>query len=109
VVLPQPLSVGVGQRSRLGGKSMPDNFYLSGLDNRRWFGENFENYHLFGYVGDRDRLRDTLQSKSFLRRLFEIVAPRVNIGTILNALAQYNFVKVDPNQDASARDYQSRD
>jgi hypothetical protein len=77
---------------------MVDNFYLSGIDAGRWFEKNFEEYHLFGYVGDRERLGEAMKKKSFLRRLSEIVAPRVNIGTVLNALANYDLVKIDPNK-----------
>src|SRR5882724_4884661 len=77
---------------------MADRFYLSGLDARGWFGENFEDYHLFGYIGDRDRLLDSLKVKSFLRRLLERFGPRINIGAVVavfNSLAKFDLFKID--------------
>lgn len=76
---------------------MADNFFFSSLEDG-WFRANFEEYHLFGYVGDRDRLSDTLTRKSLGRRFIEIFAPRINIGTILNALGNFDMARVDPDK-----------
>lgn len=73
---------------------MADNFYLSGLDDGRWFGENFESYVLFGYVGDRERLLKELESKTIWRQLLEIFVPRVKIGSLLKILTGYDLGKV---------------
>ena len=72
---------------------MADNFYLSGLDNGRWFGKNSESYVLFGYVGDRECLLKELESKSMLRQLLEIFVPRVKIGSLLKILTGYDLGK----------------
>jgi len=77
---------------------MNDKFFLSGLDSSRWFGKHFEDFHLFGYIGDRDKLHEVLAKRSLLRRLIEVIAPRVNIGTILNALTEFPLVRVDPEK-----------
>lgn len=77
---------------------MADGFYFLGFDDTGWFGRNFEPFHLFGYVGDRDRLMTSMTKKSFLRQLFEAFAPRLNLATIVNALAQYPLLKVDPDK-----------
>ena len=75
-----------------------DQFFLSGLDKGRWFGEHFEEFHLFGYVGDRERLSEFTSRKSIGRRLLEILGPRINIGSILNALAELPLTSVDLNK-----------
>ncbi len=74
------------------------NFYFSGLDPNRWFGNNFEEFHLFGFVGDRERLMEELSRKSWLRRVIEIFAPKINIGSILNGLANIELLSVDPDK-----------
>ncbi len=78
---------------------MYDTFLLSAIDiDAAWFAGKFEDYHLFGYVGDRGRLSQELRRKSFVRRLIEVFAPRVNIGALLNALAKYELLHVDPGK-----------
>lgn len=73
------------------------NFYFSGLDKNGWFSRNFEDYHLFGYVGDRERLLEKLNEKSFLRRVAEIFAPKLSIDSIVNSLASYDLVNTNQN------------
>jgi hypothetical protein len=76
---------------------MADEFFLSSLDNG-WFSANFEDFHLFGYVGDQQRLLKTVSQKSILRRAVEVFAPRINIASIVNALAHYPLLAA-PNPD----------
>ncbi len=74
---------------------MADNFYFSGLRyDGRWFSKNFEPYHLFGYVGDRDRFAEYLAHKSILRDLLELIIPRMNITSLLKTLSGFDLVSV---------------
>jgi hypothetical protein len=80
-----------------------ENFYLSGLEGGKWFGKYFEDFHLFGYVGDRDRLVDTLQRKSLPRQVLEAVVPSFSIGTILNSIIAFPLVRVDADKTLATR------
>jgi len=78
---------------------MSDNFYFIGMDGGNgWFSGNFESYHLFGYLGDRERLHKSMTEKSTFRKVVEAWGPHVNIGSIVNALAHYSLLKVDPDK-----------
>jgi len=77
---------------------MADSFFFLGFDDAGWFDRNFEPFHLFGYVGDRDRLMASMTKKSIWRQVIEVFAPRLNLATIVNALAQYPLLKVDPEK-----------
>lgn len=75
---------------------MADNFYMSQLN--RSISDICEDFHLFGYVGDRERLNKEVSTKSVFRRLAEILAPRLNIGTILKTLTTFDLLRVDPDK-----------
>ncbi len=79
---------------------MSEEFYFLGLKGG-WFESTFQPFHLFGYVGDRDRLQKELAEKSILRRLIEIFAPRFNIGTILKMLTSFDLLHVDPKKSVA--------
>lgn len=66
---------------------------LLDLKHKNWFENYFENYHLFGYIGDRGNLNQELTKKGFWRKLIEIIVPKVNIATILNSISEINLVK----------------
>jgi hypothetical protein len=70
---------------------MPDNFYFSGLDSGAWFSNCFEEYHLFGYIGDRGRLESFQQQKSFGRSLIEIVTPQVKISSLIKLVSGFDL------------------
>jgi hypothetical protein len=69
---------------------MPDNFYFSGLMDG-WFAEYFEQYHLFGYIGDREKLDKYQKTKPFWRRAAEIVIPSISLTSILTKLAGFDL------------------
>lgn len=80
-----------------------DKFYMLGLNKGRWFSECFEPYHLFGYIGDREALRQELERKSLARKIIEIVAPRISIASVLNAISEIDLVSTK-NKTTIAQD-----
>ena len=69
---------------------MTDNFFFSSLEHG-WFANYFEPYHLFGYIGDRERLDAYQRSKPFWRRVAEIVVPSISLTSILTRLAGFDL------------------
>jgi hypothetical protein len=70
---------------------MADNFYFSGLNDHRWFGQHFQPYSHFGYIGDRDNLAKYQKQKPWWRSAIEIVAPSINLTSLLTSLAGFNL------------------
>jgi len=62
--------------------STQDEFSLLGLDNG-WFSNNFDEYVLFGYVGDKARIDKELQNKSILWKALATVLPKLRLGSLL--------------------------
>lgn len=77
---------------------MVDEFFLTGLDQGRWFSLNFEVFSIFGYVGDREKLLEIMRRKSLLRKVIEVFAPRINLASIINALSPYPLLKSNPQK-----------
>lgn len=73
---------------------MSDNFYLSALDDGGWFERAFNDWHPFGYVGDRDRLMTELRSKSLLRRAVDVFLPRLSIASLINSIAKFDLFAI---------------
>ncbi len=75
-----------------------DNYFFTGLDDERWFGRHFQPYLLLGYIGDRKRLQAELEKKSIVRRLVEILAPRLNVGALFKLFTGFNLLGARPGQ-----------
>ncbi len=72
-----------------------DGFFFSGLGENAWFGGNFDDYSLFGYIGDRERLREAIhQNRSLTRKVFEIVLPKLKIQSLLKIITGFDLAKV---------------
>jgi len=74
-----------------------DDFCVSALAGG-WFSDYFENYTLFGYIGNRNFLKDYLPTmRHWLLRWAGHLAPRLSIATVLNKLAPFDLVRADPS------------
>ncbi len=70
---------------------MADDFFFSGLDSNSWFGRHFKPYLLFGYIGDRDKLTAYQTTKSLIRSIAEVIAPRISLASVLGKIAGVNL------------------
>lgn len=64
-------------------------FYLALQEG--WFSKFFEQYYLFGYIGDREKLDNYQKAKSFWRRAAEIIIPSISLTSILTKLSGFNL------------------
>jgi hypothetical protein len=64
--------------------------FMVGLD-ETWFGRHFESWSLFGYIGDRTRVLEYQHTKSLVRKLIELVAPKINIVSLMGKLSGLNI------------------
>jgi hypothetical protein len=60
---------------------------MAGLDEEGWFGRHFEPWSLFGYIGDRTKVLEYQTTKSFVRRLAELLAPKISIVSLIGKLS----------------------
>ena len=64
---------------------------MAGLDEEGWFGRHFEPWSLFGYIGDRTKVLEYQTTKSFVRRLAELLAPKISIVSLIGKLSGLNI------------------
>jgi hypothetical protein len=67
-------------------------YFFSGLDYNGWFGENFEEYMLFGYIGDKERFQKDLERKSFISKIIQSILPGLRLSAIIKQLIGFEIM-----------------
>lgn len=67
-------------------------YFFSGLKYDGWFGENFEEYILFGYIGDKERFQKELESKSIFSKIIQSILPGLRLSTIIKQLIGFELM-----------------
>ncbi|MDR0420448.1 MAG: hypothetical protein LBH30_03230 [Prevotellaceae bacterium] len=62
-----------------------------GFDNG-WFGNNFEEYMLLWYIGDKERFQKEIERKSLFQKLFKSFLPELKISAIINKVIGFDLV-----------------
>jgi hypothetical protein len=60
--------------------------------NDGWFGNNFEEYMLLGYIGDRERFQKELESKSLFSKIMQNILPELKISTLIKQLIGFELL-----------------
>jgi len=79
-------------------------FIFSGLEKGSWFEKYFQPYHLFGYIGDGERVKEYQQRKPIWRRVIERVAVRTNIISVIANISGIPTTHSGSGESAIARE-----